>query len=328
MPQLDRNRRIWIYLPPDYQSSNKSYPVLYLQDGQNLFDAFTSFSGEWEIDESLNTLFEQGDHGVIVVGIDNGGIDRINEYAPWVHPSFGGGQGGLYVDFLINTLKPYIDDNFRTRPEREATGIVGSSMGGLIALYAAIEHQDVFGKAGVFSPSLWFSDQAFSHVSSTGKQEDMRIYLLAGIPEDNGSVVADLQNMYNTLLQAGFTTSELNIQIHEDGQHSEWYWAREFPTAYEWLCATLTTATTPTPVQWDISITPNPTDDLLRIHFVEFIPVNASYRLYSFDGQQLLNRPVQHQHTNIATDRLPNGVYWLNILNGNQVIKTEKIIVH
>jgi alpha-glucosidase len=95
MPQLNRNRKVWIYLPPDYYTSTKTYPVLYMQDGQNLFDNATSFSGEWQVDETLNTLYNQGNYGAIVVGIDNGGSNRLNEYSPWVNPSFGGGQGDL-----------------------------------------------------------------------------------------------------------------------------------------------------------------------------------------------------------------------------------------
>ncbi|MGK4567083.1 alpha/beta hydrolase-fold protein [Flavobacterium sp. 3HN19-14] len=99
MPQLDRNRRIWLYLPPDYNSTTKTYPVLYMQDGQNLFDNMTSFAGEWQVDETLNTLFANGDYGAIVVGIDNGGGERLNEYSPWINPNYGGGDGDDYADF-------------------------------------------------------------------------------------------------------------------------------------------------------------------------------------------------------------------------------------
>ncbi|MEL7223127.1 MAG: alpha/beta hydrolase-fold protein, partial [Bacteroidota bacterium] len=86
MPQLNRNRKIWVYLPPDYYTSDLSYPVMYMHDGQNLFDANTSAFGEWEVDESLNALFDQGDDGIIIIGIENGGADRLNEYTPWANP--------------------------------------------------------------------------------------------------------------------------------------------------------------------------------------------------------------------------------------------------
>ena len=161
MPQLGRTRRIWIYLPPDYATSGKRYPVLYMHDGQNLFDAATSYAGEWGIDESLDSLAARGDRGVIVVGIDNGSEQRMNEYSPWRHPQSGGGEGDRYVQFLVQTLKPFIDRRFRTLPDREHTGVMGSSMGGLISLAAAFRHPEVFGRVGVFSPSLWFNDSVY-----------------------------------------------------------------------------------------------------------------------------------------------------------------------
>ena len=234
IPQLDRFRRIWIYLPPDYEVSEKFYPVLYMHDGQRIFDDSTDrFSKEWQVDETLNELFAAGDSGIIVVGIDHGGTQRIDEYSPWVVTNFGGGEGSLYVDFIVNTLKPYIDSNYRTRPEREFTSIMGSSMGGLISMYAAIEHQNVFSKAGIFSPSFWFSDEAFTHVTSTRKQFDMRFYLIAGEPET--TIVPGMTTMYNTLQEAGFSQSEMFFMIHPDGHHIAEYWGREFPNAYQWL---------------------------------------------------------------------------------------------
>lgn len=237
MPQFNRNRRIWIYLPPDYGTSNQRYPVLYMHDAQNLFDNATSFSGEWRVDEALNYYFSQTRRGVIVVAIDNGGSTRIGEYTPYPNPNYGGGDGESYTDFIVETLKPYVDANYRTLPERQHTGIMGSSLGGLVSLYAAIEHQEVFGMAGVFSPSLWFSDEIFNFVQSTGKTANMRIFLLAGEQEDEGSVVRDNQRMYKLLRRAGFRPKELRYATHPDGQHSEWYWAREFPAAFEWLFA-------------------------------------------------------------------------------------------
>ncbi|MEM9820675.1 MAG: alpha/beta hydrolase-fold protein, partial [Bacteroidota bacterium] len=328
IPQLDRSRRIWIYLPPDYQNTNKTYPVLYLQDGQNVFDAFTSFSGEWEVDESLNQLFDLGDEGAIVVAIANGGAERINEYSPWVNPNYGGGEGALYVDFIVNTLKPYIDNNYRSRPEREYTGIVGSSMGGLIAMYAAIEHQEVFGKAGVFSPSFWFTDQAYNHVSNTGKEADTRIYLLAGDLESNGSVVAAIEAMYSTLIAAGFDAAEVNVHTHADGQHSEWFWAREFPDAYLWLCADPTTSTTTNNSTWKVSVFPNPAGELLYIHFQEPLLDNMSYQLYTTSGYKLLDRKINNRNIHIATNYLSSGTYWLNFLYQGKVRQTEKVIIN
>ena len=109
IPQLGRTRRVWIYLSPQYQTdTTKRFPVLYMQDGQNLFDKTTSFSGEWEVDETLNRLAQQGDKGCIVVGIDNGGASRLNEYSPWINTRYGGGEGVLYTKFMVETLKPLL----------------------------------------------------------------------------------------------------------------------------------------------------------------------------------------------------------------------------
>ena len=118
MPQLDRNRRIWLYLPPDYHDTKKSYPVIYMHDGQNLFDEATSYSGEWKIDETLNELHASGDKGCIVVGIDNGGAERLNEYSPWQNPQYGGGMGRDYDDFIVeiaNVLHEEIYNSIRSR---------------------------------------------------------------------------------------------------------------------------------------------------------------------------------------------------------------------
>jgi predicted alpha/beta superfamily hydrolase len=138
MPQLNRYRRIWIYLPYNYNSTKQQYPVVYLQDGQNIFDKATSFIDEWGVDECVDTLIQKGTKASIIVAIDNGGEQRMNEYNPYVHEKYGGGEGDKYVDFLTNTLKPYIDKNYRTLKDAANTTIAGSSMGALISYYAAL----------------------------------------------------------------------------------------------------------------------------------------------------------------------------------------------
>ena len=143
IPQLNRTRRIWIYLPPDYNyNTDKRYSVLYMQDGQNLFDDATSYAGEWGVDEFMDSL-KYGQ--CIVVGIDNGGDKRMTEYNPYDNKKFGKGEGKKYIDFLVKTLKPFIDKNYRTLPGIQNTGIAGSSMGGLISLYAILQYPKVFG---------------------------------------------------------------------------------------------------------------------------------------------------------------------------------------
>lgn len=274
MPQLGRSRRIWLYLPPDYEESSKRYPVLYMHDGQNLFDAGTSAFGEWGVDETLNALFEEGDNGVIVVGIDNGGVHRLDEYSPWVNPDYGGGEGDAYLDFIVETLKPHIDGQYRTKPEARYTGIMGSSMGGLISFYAALRHPDVFSKAGVFSASFWFANSAYDYAAEAEIHPDTKLYMIAGALEGGGQVdqVADMLAMRNTLLYAGMNEDQLKVTSHADGEHSEWYWRRSFGPAYEWLFASLPTGIKkgflPTFLE-SVEAFPNPTDSVLHLRFGE-----------------------------------------------------------
>lgn len=235
IPQLKRKRRIWIYLPLNYERSQDKYPVIYMQDGQNLFDERYSYSGEWAVDKTLNELERAGHKGVIVVGIDNGQHDRLDEYSPFKNKKHKkGGDGDHYLDFIINTLKPSIDKSFRTMPDREHTAIAGSSMGGLISMYAAIKYARIFGKAMIFSPSFWFSDKIFEFVDSHKKLHSSKIYLLGGLRE-GAYVGKHLQMMQQILKHKGFSDKELHLVLREYGDHSEGFWKNEFGFAYRWL---------------------------------------------------------------------------------------------
>jgi enterochelin esterase-like enzyme len=165
IPQLDRTRRIWVYLPKSYNATKgKIYPVLYMHDGQNLFNEQTAPFGEWGVDEALDSLQQQTGKECIVVGIDNSNEKRMNEYNPFNNEKYGKGEGDLYVDFLVKTLKPYIDKNYRTQKDAAHTFIAGSSMGGLISLYALVKYPDVFGTAGIFSPAFWIVPEMYPMV--------------------------------------------------------------------------------------------------------------------------------------------------------------------
>ena len=237
IPQLDRNRRIWIYLPQNYDNNpDEHYPVLYMHDGQNIFDAYTSFVGEWEVDETLNDLEDQGVKVPIVVAIDHGGVYRIDELTPWANPIHGGGEGEAYINFIVETLKPFIDEQYRTLPDRNHTGIMGSSLGGLITHYGALEHQDIFSKAGIFSPSYWFSDTVWTFVQETGKLDAMRLYQMTGSLESVPMVPFTLM-MHDSLLSVGFSENEVKTIIIEGGQHNELLWRTQFEEAYLWLFA-------------------------------------------------------------------------------------------
>ena len=248
MPQLGRTRRVWIYLPPGYARSRQTYPVLYLQDGQNVFDAATSFAGEWRVDETLDSLHALGDSGIIVVAVDHGGAQRLNEYMPWAMAiprlGSGGGQGAAYVDFLVHTLKPYIDAHFHTRRDRIDTGIGGSSLGGLIALYAALRYPDVFGRVLAFSPSLFVNPEIFALARTARRRRPpTRFYFDSGHEEGASEpglpdhvFVRSTNAMLDTLAAAGIdTAADVRSLLPADGAHAEWFWSREFPAAYLWL---------------------------------------------------------------------------------------------
>lgn len=242
IPELGRTRRVWIYLPPGYAASDRRYGVLYMHDGQNVFDSATAYAGEWGVDEALDSLAAAGGPGLIVVAVDNGHHQRMDEYSPWRHPQAGGGDGDAYADFLAKTLKPYVDRTYRTRPEPEHTGIMGSSMGGLISLHAGLRHPGVFGRVGVFSPSLWFSEEAFRMARAAPHRPEQRWYFASGgsegPPEDPGIVVRDQRRMVDSLAAAGFRPgTQVRAVAPQDGKHSEWFWRREFPAAVRWLFA-------------------------------------------------------------------------------------------
>lgn len=313
MPQLNRSRRIWLYLPPDYQTSSKSYPVLYMQDGQNLFDANTSFAGEWKVDESLNELFDQGDYGCIVVGIDNGGQYRLDEYSAWVNSEYHqGGQADEYLDFLVNTLKPYVDAHYRTLPGRLTTGVAGSSMGGLFSMYALSERQDIFSKAGVFSPAFWFGEgHPAEDVAAHPKQGPARVYFVAGADEEQDGnqtnyVVNDMADVANAMLTAGFDSTEINFEAVVGGTHSESFWAQEFPGVYQWLFANAVSATTSKTVQ-KLEIFPNPAAAWVRISGLDDND-RVNFRIYNSSGRVVRDTTITGGEP-LYTGDLPAGIY-------------------
>lgn len=231
MPQLNRHRRIWIYLPAGYHDSRKKYPVLYMHDGQNLFDAATSGYGEWGVDEALDTLGEQNQQ-MIVVGIDNGGEKRLNEYSPYDMEKYGRGDGDLYVDFMVKTLMPFIEKNYRVKKCRDNTFIAGSSMGGLISFYAILKYPKVFGGAGVFSPAFWITPQLKNIDPSKAKKVKGRIYFYAGQQESN-TMVPDMLNVFQQMQM--HSKAKMESVIRSEGRHDENTWREEFVKFYRWI---------------------------------------------------------------------------------------------
>ena len=318
IPQLNRSRRVWLYLPPAYAANpGRRYPVLYLHDGQNVFDAATSFAGEWGVDEALNQLAANGQDatGCIVVAIDNGGSTRLDEYSPWANPRYGGGQGDQYVDFLANTLKPYIDVNYRTMPGRSSTGVGGSSMGALIATYAASRYPAVFGKVAVFSPAFWFARQPLmQYLHQHPVPADTRFYFVSGTTEDV-DMVPDMAAVRDSLQRGGVLPANLNFQTRTDGQHTEWFWRREFPAAYQWLFAAAPTATQ-SAKSLKCYVYPNPTSRQLQVLLPAGTPA-AELLLRDGLGRTVRRTAVRSgQPVDVST--LPLGVYQWSIKAGSE----------
>ncbi|SNR52280.1 alpha/beta hydrolase [Lutibacter flavus] len=235
IPNLNSiNHKIWVYLPPNYKTSSKKYPVIYMHDAQNVFDNATSYAGEWKVDETLNELYKITKKGFIVVAVENGGEERINEYTPWPHKKYAGGKGAIYIDFLKNTLKPFIDANYRTKKQAKHTAIIGSSLGGLISYYGGLKYPKTFGKIGALSTSFWFSNQVEDFTIKNGNNKTSKLYLLVGGKEGE-DMTAATQKMKNLLLKTGFESKNIATKINPEGEHNEAFWSSEFLNIIQWL---------------------------------------------------------------------------------------------
>lgn len=233
MPQLNKRRAVWIYLPKDYCTSNKKYPVIYMQDAQNLFHSMPSRSADWAVDAVMDSLTNIGVKEMIVVGIEHGGKDRLTEYNPY-NSKFGKAEGKAYVAFLVKTLKPYIDKQYRTLPSAKNTAVAGSSMGGLISMYAIAVYPKTFGMAGIFSPSFWLAPKIYDEVSvNLNALKNHKIFFVAG-DKESADMVTDMKKMFDLLNPSG---ANKNIVFKEDpdGQHSERFWHRDFVPFYKFI---------------------------------------------------------------------------------------------
>lgn len=256
MPQFSdsRKRIIRVWIPDGYDKNDSSikYPVLYMHDGQNLFDEYTSFVGEWHVDESLTDLFAKGFDKIIVVGIDNGGMQRFNELSPeWTLNARGmmyidRPVGSKYADFVMNTVKPYIDEHYNTKPEREFTGIGGSSMGGVMSYYMSLKYADKIGYGLILSPAVHLYEdaavEAFTNKYANNKIQT-RMYIYAGgalggaergtaYDETLFTRYVDILKKY--LIDNGYSEENIGTKTDMNKSHSEACWAEVFPESYEW----------------------------------------------------------------------------------------------
>jgi predicted alpha/beta superfamily hydrolase len=246
-PQLGNQRDLVVYLPPSYEVSDRRYPVLYMHDGQNLFDRATSYAGEWQVDETMEALSQEGLEA-IVVGVPNMGTERMVEYNPYDNPQEGPGRGDAYVAFLVETVKPLVDADFRTRPGPAHTGVMGSSMGGLISLYAGFRHPEVFGLVGAVSPAFGPGRAIYPFIEEAPARPG-RIYMDVGTREGAGLeenvhlvggfsrvYMALVRRMRDLLLRKGYRPGEDLLYVEERRAfHHESAWARRLPAALRFL---------------------------------------------------------------------------------------------
>jgi len=232
-PQLKNRRALRIYLPASYEENQaKRYPVLYMQDGQNLFDARTAaFGVEWRVDETVNRLVATGAMDeAIVVGIDST-AERIPEYTPCCDPKYGGGKIDAYDNFVVTTVKPFIDRTYRTLPGKDSTAILGSSLGGLAAYEIAVRHPNVFSKAGAMSGSFWWNE-GMAISKATGRLP-VRFYLDAGTRDDGAQ---DTLKMRDALLARGYREGEdLMFYNAQGARHNEAAWGERLDKPLVWF---------------------------------------------------------------------------------------------
>lgn len=232
-PQLQTNKKIWVYLPKNYSASKKKFSVIYMPDAQNLFDTKTSYAGEWNVDEKLDSLSAP----VIVIGIEHGNDKRIDELTPYKNEKYGGGKADSYLEFIVKTLKPHIDSTYKTKPEKKHTIIIGSSLGGLTSFYATLKYPEVFGKAGVFSPAFWINRKEIFEYAEKTKKTKSKYYFLCGDKEgDDDSMIKDLNSMEHLINTKRCYCLNLNEKkIVKEGHHNEKLWRDGFVDAILWL---------------------------------------------------------------------------------------------
>lgn len=240
LPTLGVERTLRVYLPRGYTNCEGCrYPVVYFMDGQNVFDAATSYVGEWGADETLDDLLAKHDLAVIAVGVDHGGEARMQELSVWENPEFRPAKGEAFLADLVGAVKPAIDARYRTRPAAASTTIVGSSMGGLMAHAAVLRRPDVFGGAIIFSPSYWFSPAIAEETARTPLKPGQYALIYAG-GKDSESMLPKARAMFETL-SVQSPSARMNFLEDPNGEHNEGAWRTALPTALCWrfdpICA-------------------------------------------------------------------------------------------
>lgn len=245
MPTLNVHKKIWIYLPQSYSFSDDRYPVIYMHDGQHLFDEAIAPGRKGPIEWCVDETIDNSVHEAIVVAIAHADSpeERIKEYFFRPSERFPQPKGKAYLDDIGITLKPYIDSRFRTLPDKRHTAMVGSSVGGLLTLYAGIYYSDVFGTLGVFSPSVWLDERRiFDDMSNMAPHrafQDQHYYLYGGGRENRAKPGGGKVDMVKDVMDAigvmgNSIKPQTSMKINPKGKHGALYWQEAFADFFEW----------------------------------------------------------------------------------------------
>lgn len=234
IPWLRGARVVRVYTPP--RPTGIAPPVLYMFDGQNIFDDAPSFAGGWHIHQVARDFAQRGGAAPVIVGIDHGGVHRNRELSPFRTRSRG--QAAHLVRWIARDLAPRIRRDFGVRTDPAGTAIGGSSLGGLAALYAHFLRPDVFGAALCMSPSLWYArGKIHGWLKDRDRPHRSRIYIDAGAREGEGRMLADAERLVHGLRRRGYADYDLRWVPDPHGEHHEHHWRRRAPHAIEFLFA-------------------------------------------------------------------------------------------
>ncbi len=234
---LNEKRTLALYLPEAYDSDSVNYPVIYFLDGQSLFDQKILESTEWEVDEVLDSLHQIGQQQAIVVGIYNSDDHRLTEYKPFLSDKLYIREkkvtGDQHAKWIVNSVKPWIDERYRTKKEANSTFIGGASLGGLMSYYMLMEFPNIFGGAIVFSPSFWVNEKVYQLHENNQNLADQKIYFNAGQLET--PTVESIEKMQKILLEAGMPKENIQLNVEEELGHWHMTWRAGFKKAYPWI---------------------------------------------------------------------------------------------
>ena len=224
----DGYRKIRLYLPDNYQKTQ--FPLLVMMDAQNLFDTSTSYSGEWNVDESISS-FPINDQA-IVIGIDHGNELRMEELTPFKNEKYGGGNAEVFLSWMMKDAIPKTILKHQLNINSDKIAIAGSSLGGLFSFYAAVQHPDFFQTAGIFSPSFWWSEKSFELIHQHSNLDNQHYFFAAGT-EEGEDMLVDMKRMHDIALQKGATVTYLE---EKGAQHNEAQWRATFlPFYHTWI---------------------------------------------------------------------------------------------